>query len=296
LKKSKPNQTQSLPPDAGIVYSATTHDRYVEEAFLSAESVKRLYPRLPITLFTDRPSHLLCGLGLFDNVEKINTPRKLTLPFAKGQLARLWALLRTPYERTLHLDTDTRVLTPELPELFNLLENFDLAMVETTVDDSYSRYHYGRRMYNVGVQLFRKSRETRYWLETWIELTERNFLATTRRRLEDIPSVRHIVSEEVRRKLLNMDQISLVEVLSPEINQLGLKFYPLNPSWNHRGSKLPENNQEPVKILHLPELRQSIPSDLLAVANSWRSAGKTEAESLVRYITSLYPDKKNPGG
>ena len=93
--------------DRGIVYVATKNDRYVEEAFLSAESVKQRFPDLSITLFTDAPRHALCTTDRFDCVEMIEGVTGLASPWAEGQLNRLRCLPRTPYARTLHLDTDT---------------------------------------------------------------------------------------------------------------------------------------------------------------------------------------------
>ena len=55
----------------GILYVATKLDRYVEEAFLSAESAKQRYPDLSITLFTDRAASPLCSLGCFDRIEPV---------------------------------------------------------------------------------------------------------------------------------------------------------------------------------------------------------------------------------
>jgi hypothetical protein len=49
-----------------------------------------------------------------------------------------------------------------------------------------------------------------------------------------------------------MDQVSLVEILGPEINKFGLKVKILDYSWNHRGSRLVEKNRESPRILHYP--------------------------------------------
>src|SRR5216684_1875167 len=97
--------------ERGIVYVAVKRDRYVEEAFLSADSVKQRFPSLSITLFTDRPQHALCATDRFDAIEEISSATGFASSWAEGLLSRARCLRRTPYARTLHIDTDTRVLT-----------------------------------------------------------------------------------------------------------------------------------------------------------------------------------------
>lgn len=120
--------------DCGIVYVATNHDRYIKEAFLSADSIKQRNPDLPVTLFTDLPDHALCKTDRFDGVMPIVGVQGIGSRWAGGQLNRLRCLTRTPYVRTLHLDTDTRVLTEELPSLFTLLDEH--AHLCAQVDDA----------------------------------------------------------------------------------------------------------------------------------------------------------------
>lgn len=111
------------------------------KVFLSAESVKRRFPDLSVTLFTDGPDHVLCATGCFNNVEHVESTPGISSVSAAGKLNRLRCLVRTPYARTLHLDTDTRVLTEELPWLFGRLDDVNVALVEKAIDDSYSRRH-----------------------------------------------------------------------------------------------------------------------------------------------------------
>lgn len=279
--------------DCGIVYVATKHDRYLEEAFLSANSVKERFPDLSITLFTDLPGHALCTTDRFDKVEPIDGVKGFASGWAEGQLNRLRHLPHTPYVRTLHIDSDTRVLTEDLPWLFDLLEQIDVAMVETATDDSYSRKHFGRPMYNAGLLLYRRNDRVWALLEEWIRLSERNFRLAGEKPLPGMPVVEHIADEEVRRKLLFMDQISLVEILSPDVNRFGLAVKTLDYSWNNRGSRQPEKNRVPVKILHAPALKGLTHADILEVAFRWKRAGRAaQAKTLYNYIDSKYPDTR----
>ena len=275
--------------DCGIVYVATVNDRFIEEAFLSAESVKQRFPDLAITLFTGRPEHPLSGLSCFDSVQRTESVQSFGSHWAAGQLARLRCLPRTPYARTLHLDTDTRVLTEELPWLFDRLAENDVAMVETADDDSFSRLYAGLRMFNAGLILYRRTEQVWKWLDTWEKLTERNFRLADQSPEPIIPLLRNVGDGSVRRRLLYMDQISLVEILNPGGNAFGLSVLNLDYPWNHRGSRKPENNRSVVKILHAPPLKGLTHPDILAVAFAWKRAGRSEdAAALRAYIDGLY--------
>jgi hypothetical protein len=283
--------------DRGILYVAAKQDRYVEEALLSADSVKRRHPDLSITLFTTLPSHPLCGLGCFDRIEAIDGAGGFNSRWAEGQLDRLRCLVRSPYELTLHLDADTRVVTDNLAPLFDLLDDHDVAMAETALDDSYSRQHFGRRMFNGGLVLSRRNAKTAEWLAAWTALAERNFAQASTAPLPQPTSVDHVASEQVRRNLLFNDQVALVEILSPEINRFDLAFAALDYSWNHRGSRLPENNRYPVRISHAPALRQLTHADLLATAFAWQRDGRSgEAERLKAYVFGKYPGSRDAPG
>jgi hypothetical protein len=282
--------------ERGIVYVATKKEHYIEEAFLSAESVKARCPDLSITLFTDFPTHPLCTMKVFDSIEPIVSVSGIASDWAEGKLDRLICLARTPYVRTLHLDTDTRILTDELPRLFELLDAIDVAMVETAIDDSFSRKHYGERMFNGGFVLYRRNEKTLRWLQEWAVESEHNFWLSEVVPLPSVPALAHVSDERVRRKLLGMDQISLVQMLSPAINKFNLELRILPHPWNHRGSRLPESNPTPIKILHSPALRQLTHADILAVEFQWRKKGHAEqANKLLAYIASKYPRNQDDG-
>jgi hypothetical protein len=88
-----------------------------------------------------------------------------------------------------------------------------------------------------------------------------------------------------------MDQISLIEILGPEFNDTKLRIVILDYSWNHRGSRLPQNNRVPPRILHLPLLKKTIVPDLLAVVDRWKKEKRHEdAASLYDYVRTTYPN------
>jgi hypothetical protein len=100
--------------DRGILYFAKG-EPFIEEAKLSAGQVKRVMPECPITIVADRAVDAEC----FDEVLLDESE------FLKRDKPQ--ALRRTPYERTIYLDTDTYVHQP-IDELFDLLDRFGMGL------------------------------------------------------------------------------------------------------------------------------------------------------------------------
>lgn len=236
----------------GVLYVATRHDLFLEEAVISADSVRQHYPRCSISLFTDRPSHRLCSLGPFDRVESVEGVSWNAPSWSLGVLNRLKCLVHTPYDHTLYLDTDTTVVSDEIATLFRLTESFDVGMAETSVDDSFSRQFFGRPLFNSGVVIYRRNARTLRWLEKWIHQSEDNVRIAAEVPLRPLPMLGHIADVRIRRKLLGNDQISLAALLTPETNTCELRTIVLDYSWNHRGSKLSERNRTAIKVRHWP--------------------------------------------
>lgn len=102
-------------PTNGILYIAIGSE-FVEEAKLSAESVRNNMGDIPITIVTDSD----VNSALFDKVIKAKDPKK---DFKN----KIKYIRKSPYERTLFLDTDTYV-DDDVSELFDILNRFDMGM------------------------------------------------------------------------------------------------------------------------------------------------------------------------
>lgn len=91
-------------------------EQFYQLAMSSIKSLKKHMPDLPVTLFTNvtiREDHL------FDDVVYIE-PRDMWI-------SKYDAMIRTPYERTVHIDCDT-FICDDFTEIFTLLDKFDLAL------------------------------------------------------------------------------------------------------------------------------------------------------------------------
>jgi hypothetical protein len=113
-----------MPPSGrGVIYAAI-RERFVDEARISARSVRRFLPSARIVLFTDLQ---------LERSEPFDQVIRLTSLSAKPHLDKLNCMKNSPFAETLFLDTDTYVCG-ELSDLFELLAQFDIAM---TLDRRY---------------------------------------------------------------------------------------------------------------------------------------------------------------
>ena len=79
----------------------------------SAFTVKRFIPNAHITLFTDKK----IDCPLFDDIQI----------FQMSLRCKQFLLDKTPYDKTIFLDSDTKV-NHNITELFDILDKYDIAM------------------------------------------------------------------------------------------------------------------------------------------------------------------------
>lgn len=99
--------------EKGVIYYATGQ-KYLEDAEESAKSLKE-HNDLHITVFTDVDN---IETKVFDNIEKIDSGEH---PFYD----RINYFKKSPYQKTLHLDTDTYI-TGDITPIFEMLDRFDV--------------------------------------------------------------------------------------------------------------------------------------------------------------------------
>lgn len=228
---------------AGVVYVATQVKWYLKEARWSAQSVKRHCPDLPVRLYTDFADEPAANRHPFDSVarpeyERISVQQgSLDLGgiWATGLLDKVRCLNEMPFEFNLYLDGDTQVRGPEVLQAFELLNDYDVAMIECTHRTSKSTRILDQRMFNGGVILFRRNDRTRALFRAWEQQTIDNFALTQEETLPDSCAVAALTDRDEQNWLLKNDQISLLPHLSPDNNPHGVRLKILDDRWNYRG-------------------------------------------------------------
>lgn len=204
----------------GILYIAFKKHHlvdHIKEVIHSAKSVKRLYPSLHITLFTDKDPNS----EYFDKVE--------TFPINSKRVKQHF-LYRTPYKNTLYLDSDTEIVGPII-ELFDLMERFDIAAThdlmrkdkkKSGVYSDYADIPDGFPEFAGGVILFKKTDVIRNFFKVWRKNYNKWYSFTKEER--DQPSFRVSLWE-----CFDLH----IHTLPPEFNIRTKKYDNIVPRINH---------------------------------------------------------------
>jgi lipopolysaccharide biosynthesis glycosyltransferase len=165
--KKTEGQKEIMTMTSGIIY-ITYGKKYVEAAIYSAKSARRHCPDLNIHLFVDAPNYKLFQFEKetfpFTSVELIENPHRRS---------KVDCISKTPFDRTLYLDSDTTV-AQDIREIFNVLDRFDIAATQAMHRNSKSHREYWNiqlpnafPQFNSGVLLFRKTAHVTELLENW---------------------------------------------------------------------------------------------------------------------------------
>jgi len=142
----------------GILYIATGED-FIREATLSAKSVKSAMPDIPIAIATEQTK----VDSVFDMRISVKDPN---YDFDD----QIKYLSKTPFDKTLYLDTDIYINT-DVSDLFNLIEEFDIAAAMNHNREAYevSNVPVSFPEYNTGVVVYKMNSEFNEFIDLWRE-------------------------------------------------------------------------------------------------------------------------------
>lgn len=256
--------------ERGIVYVATKDARFVEEVALSAITIKQMAPELPVWLYTDQADCALNRLNVFDHVEIVETCKDYENVSAGAKIDRLRVLTNPPFERCLQIDTDTRIKSEAIQQMFNFLDHIDIAMFECHPDSSISRGIYGPPIFNGGLVLFKRGPKTQQLFEAWRDLSDKHFriadTADMAAATTECPYIAHVSVPDDRRTLLRRDQLAFAQLFSPINNRFDVTYAQLSEGWNFQGMGAHRRLMEPVIIDHRNAYKFTTLQDLLGEA------------------------------
>ncbi len=207
------------PLSRGVIYVATG-SRHVAEALRSARSLRIQMPDIHITLYCDIPELVAAAPDPLFSVILLQEVHQS----CRDKIA---PLARTPYSKTLFLDSDTFVCAA-LDDLFDMLDHYDIALAHAPDRCQYPMPHLPECFpeLNSGVIAYRMNRKVRKLLSQW-ETTFRRLLNKDPMSYRDQHSLREALYQSEVRFL----------VLPPEYN-----FRTIVPNFAGRNGR--------VKIIH----------------------------------------------
>jgi hypothetical protein len=199
-------EDKNTEPDFGVLYIATGA-KYVHESLDSARSVRQWMPDVPIVGFVDKAYG--DAEDVFDQIQILANPT-----FKSKD--KIGPLARSPFRKTLFLDSDT-VLVQPVYELCEVLDRFELAFChapwrtfpgfDELAPPDYSKPDWLPEA-NTGVILYRTGQAFTDFVAHWIKVHEELYETVKFNREPDQPSF--------RKTLIESD--ILYTVLPPEYN------------------------------------------------------------------------------
>jgi hypothetical protein len=196
-------------------------------------------------------------------------------------------LLRSPFRRTLYLDCDSRVQHFAAGEVFELLEANQIALVEALPDASYTRKQLKRPLFNAGVIGFKQCPKIQRLFEEWQRLTLAQHQRVGEHQSVDLAILETIEDPAVRRRLLCMDQLGLVQLLAPDHNPMAINYTILQEEYNARRPARLKKNGGLVRIDHNRKHYWSLSRDLASASQSVGRHSPEEARLLDDAVIQL---------
>lgn len=150
----------------GFIYIASVSKLFYKMAAHSAESLRDFYPDANITLFTHEK--------FLDNKQNLFNNVVTNIPIHTR--AKMWGMARSPYDRTLYIDSDTEIWSDEIKNVHLVLDQCDLFFSHTPIYSAgnikwiyVDKEHSKRLELQGGVCGFKKSELTIDFLQTWYD-------------------------------------------------------------------------------------------------------------------------------
>ncbi|PAX51175.1 glycosyltransferase [Brunnivagina elsteri] len=184
--------------DRGVVYCAMGYTVYLEAALTSALILRRLEPKIPITLISNHPSLKYLALSEYKITPRFVEPTEWMEhnSFSSRHIKTSLPIF-SPYNETLFLDADILPLKP-ISHLWEYLDSGDMCMAAdrlstlgtcnhvSQAEKSYTLEFIPENIthFNSGVILWRNNIQTRLlfelWHQEWLKFQQQDQLALIR--------------------------------------------------------------------------------------------------------------------
>ncbi|MFX1378940.1 MAG: hypothetical protein ACFFA4_07575 [Promethearchaeota archaeon] len=114
-----------------------------------------------ISIFVDNKNKFQDNENIFDSIHYVQSPE-----YGFGD--KIYAMINTPYQKTIYLDCDT-IVADNISEIFEMLEKYDLA----ASNPPFKNKNYQPDSYQAGIVFYKKNEIVKKFLKLWNESYDR---------------------------------------------------------------------------------------------------------------------------
>ncbi len=217
----------------GYIYAASKHQKYVTSALYSAGTLRDYHPEAHITLYTEEEFLDSSLLDVFDNVVTEGAPSSKRL--------KLWALARTPYEKTLYIDADSAIQHADISKVFDELGDRDLMITKIRPYNGAFVYFPGGKLEDhCGVFLYNNKPHTIKFMQEWWNLWQK----------QESGEWKWDTSLYPDKELRPWDQWSYWWLMNKTDNDIDRGYFDNDARWNYVNGYIDECKPEDIVIYH----------------------------------------------
>lgn len=150
------------------------NDYFYKELVPSVNSLKQVLPKANVALYTNLETDSeLTDCGFVKIIHDSNMDKRL--------IAKAHGLYKSPFDKTIFLDTDTIIHREEIDQIFDALKEFNFAAV---YGDAFNRGELYPD-FNTGLIGLNNNQKTKFMLQEWITLFEDTPPLGNNKRLND---------------------------------------------------------------------------------------------------------------
>jgi len=193
----------------GFLYVASQSSAFYKAAVYSAMSLRDYYPEANITLFTHADFVQESDRKFFDKIET-------GIPIHKR--AKMYAMARTPYDKTFYIDADTEIRSENIKKVFDNLGNNDIMFTKIIAKVSKDRLVNSKNNleYHGGVVLYNSNKITIQLMQDWYD----TYL------IQDTCQWNKSQFAEYNPKMKPWDQFTLWYLLNTKYKDIKHNFFP----------------------------------------------------------------------
>lgn len=226
----------------GYIIVASMRYPFYESACYCAETLKDYYPEASVTLFTHE-DWVDFKADVFDNV---------ITGVPSNNRAKLWALSKSPYDRTMYLDADCEIMHEDISTVFDTIGDDHITVSKVyPYMAAVSTFPGGELTHHMGVFVYKKDPQLYEMFDQW-------YTMYIKQRTEPWDLDDKLYPKDI---LFQWDMFTWWRLINIEGwgDRIRVGFWDDGPRWNFHNLRANEN-KDPIIVYHhtLPNINNAL--------------------------------------